>query len=102
MSSVLSDFTPVFGPIDCACPQPALCPLNRVKAGTAVRIKQLSASPDICHRLREMGLGEEQRIKLIGHQSNVICQVCNMRLGISSQLAGQIWVEPIAPRAVAA
>ncbi len=92
----------MLGPIDCACPQPALCPLNRVKAGTAVRIKQLSASPEVCHRLREMGLGEEQRIKLIGHQSNVICQVCNMRLGISSQLAEQIWVETIPPRAVAA
>ena len=36
------------------CQQAELCPLNRVKAGTSVRIKQLSASPEVSHRLREM------------------------------------------------
>ncbi len=64
-----------------------------------VRIKQLSAPPDVCHRLREMGLGEEQSIKLVGCQTSVICQVCNMRLGISTQLAQHILVEPLAAKA---
>lgn len=80
-----------------ACRQPELCPLNRVKAGTAVRIKQLSASPEISHRLREMGFCEEQQIKLVSRHVNVICQVCNARLGISEQLAETILVEPLSP-----
>jgi Fe2+ transport system protein FeoA len=80
-----------------ACPQPELCPLNRVKAGTAVRIKQLSASPEVSHRLREMGFCEERQIKLVSRHVNVICQVCNARLGISQQLAESILVEPLLP-----
>ena len=80
-----------------ACPQPELCPLNRVKAGTAVRIKHLSASAEVSHRLREMGFGEEQEIRLVSQQVNVICQVCNARLGISRELAESILVEPLPP-----
>ena len=77
------------------CTQPFLCPLSQVKAGVAVRIKQLSASPEVTHRLREMGFCEEQKIKLLSRQSSVICQVCNARLGISTRLAEQILVEPL-------
>ena len=78
-----------------ACRQPELCPLNQVKAGTQVRIKQLSASPEVSTRLREMGFCEEQQIKLVSRHSSVICQVCNARLGISAELAGSILVEPL-------
>jgi Fe2+ transport system protein FeoA len=81
------------------CPQPFVCPLSKVRAGTAVRIKQLSAPPEVTHRLREMGFCEEQKIRLLAQQANVICQVCNVRLGISSQLAEQIIVEPLQHRA---
>ena len=75
------------------CGQPELCPLNQVKAGTSVRIKQLSASPEVSHRLREMGFGEEQQVRVLSQQANVICQVCHARLGLSQQLAGAILVE---------
>ena len=78
-----------------ACKQPNLCPLNRVKAGTAVRIKQLSASAEISQRLRELGFCEERQIKLVSRHVNLICQVCNARLGISRKLAEAILVEPI-------
>jgi len=82
--------------IENGCQQdPYLCPLSRVVAGTAVRIKQLSAPPEVSKRLREMGLGEEQQIRLVSREVNVICQVCNARLGISSQLADSILVEPL-------
>ena len=74
------------------CP---VCPLNRVKAGVAVRIKQLCAAPEISHRLREIGFCEEQIIKLLTSQANIICLVCNARLAISSQLAQTILVEPL-------
>ena len=72
-----------------------LCPLSRVKAGVAVRIKQLCAAPEIQNRLREIGLGEEQIIRLLTSQTNFICLVCNARLAISEQLAQLILVEPI-------
>lgn len=77
------------------CRQPFMCPLSQVRAGTAVRIKQLSAPPELTNRLREMGFCEEQKIKLLSQQANVICQVCNVRLGISAQLAERIIVEPL-------
>ncbi len=80
---------------DKGCNQPFLCPLSQVKAGVAVRIKQLSTTPEVTHRLREMGFCEEQKIKLLSRQSSLICQVCNARLGISTRLAEKIMVEPI-------
>ena len=42
-----------------------------------------------------MGFCEEQQIRLVSRQTNVICQVCNARLGISPELADNILVEPI-------
>jgi len=75
-----------------------ICPLNRVQTGVAVRIKQLCAAPAVQNRLREIGLGEEQIIKLVTNQNNFICQVCNARLAISSQLAQLILVEPVLAR----
>lgn len=78
------------------CPgDPSLCPLSRVVAGIPVRIKQLRVPPEMCNRLREMGLGEDRQIKLLCCKSNFICLVCNARLGISSQLADSIFVEPL-------
>ena len=84
------------------CAGPELCPLSCVKAGQLVCIKELAATPDIQARLREMGLGEQQQIKLVSHNSNIICQVCNARLGISKKLAEAILVEHIHARPAAA
>ena len=81
-------------------PRCELCPLSRVKAGVAVKIKRLCASPELQSRLREIGLGEDQIIKLLTSQANFICQVCNARLAISKQLAQLILVEPLGPVAV--
>lgn len=83
------------------CPQPFICPLSQVRAGSSVRIKQLSAPPEVTNRLREMGFCEEQKIRLLAQQANVICQVCNVRLGISVALADQIMVEPLQATRVA-
>ena len=71
------------------------CPLNRVKAGVAVRIKKLCASPETQIRLRELGLCEEQIIWLLTTRTNFICQVCNTRLALSHKLAELILVEPL-------
>jgi Fe2+ transport system protein FeoA len=71
------------------------CPLNRMKSGVAVRIRQLCGAPEVQNRLREIGLGEDQIIKLLTSRGNFICQVCNTRLAISEQLAQLILVEPV-------
>ena len=81
-------------------PQCDECPLNLVTAGVAVRIKRLCASPETQNRLREIGLCEDQIIKLLTSRSNYICQVCNARLAISEQLARLIFVEPLEPAPV--
>ena len=77
------------------CDQPAICPLSRVRAGTVVCIKRLATSAELTGRLREMGFCEEQQIKLLSRDGNLICQVCNARLGISAELAEVILVAPI-------
>ena len=77
------------------CAHPGTCPLSRVRAGTVVCIKELAASQDVISRLREMGFCEEQQIKLLSREGNLICQVCNARLGISAELAESILVTPL-------
>ncbi|MEN9733606.1 MAG: hypothetical protein RLZ45_1601 [Verrucomicrobiota bacterium] len=72
-----------------------LSPLSRVRAGCVVIVRRLTASDDTNQRLREMGFGEEQRVKVITLQNNVLCQVCNARLGLSAKLAEQILVETL-------
>ena len=87
--------------IEGECAGPAVCPLSRVKAGTTVCIKELTVAPEVRDRLRELGLGEQQHIKLLSSEANVICQVCNARLALSEKLARAILVEPL-PSPVAA
>jgi Fe2+ transport system protein FeoA len=60
-----------------------------------VRIRQHLGSPETAQRLREIGFCEDQVIKLLSCQANVICQVCNARLGVARQLAETILVEPL-------
>jgi Fe2+ transport system protein FeoA len=81
---------------DGCCTDPAVCPLSQVKAGTVVCIKRLVTSPEMGDRLRELGLGEDQRVKLILQNDSVICQVCNARVALSQELARAILVEPVA------
>ncbi len=78
-----------------SCAGPGVCPLSCIQAGVVVCIKQLSATPEVQDRLRELGFREEQNIKLVARQSNFICQVCNARFGISQELAETILVQPV-------
>ena len=77
------------------CARPDVCPLSRVKAGTTVCVRELAASPEVRDRLREIGLGEAQTIRLLTSEANIICQVCNARVAISQELAEAILVEPV-------
>jgi Fe2+ transport system protein FeoA len=76
------------------CHRAPLCPLSKVRAGMAVRIKQLPAAAEVTQHLREIGFYEESII-LLTSQANFICLVCNARLAISEQLAQTILVEPL-------
>ncbi len=73
-----------------------LSPLDQVNAGRTVRIRQLCASPEMSCRLREIGLGEGQIVRLIACRANIICQVCQARLALNNALARMILVEAIA------
>jgi Fe2+ transport system protein FeoA len=77
-----------------------VCPLNQVEAGCSVRIKRLEASPEVSHRLREMGFCEDQQVRIVRQDDAVICQVCHARLGISSELASRILVQQVGSRPV--
>jgi|ERR1043166_1169195 Fe2+ transport system protein FeoA len=79
----------------------SLCPLNQVRAGIAVRVRQLCATPELSERLREIGFGEDRIIKLLTSSTNIICLVCNTRLALSDQLAQKIMVEPLVQAAAA-
>ncbi len=79
------------------CGEPRTCSLAQVAAGSCVRVLELRAPLDVAIRLRELGFCEQQRIRLLSKHTNIICQVCNVRLGISKDLAGMIVVEHAMP-----
>lgn len=90
----MNNCTP-YPPYDRAEARCEICPLNRMEAGVAVRIKKLAAPPDIQSRLRELGFCEEQIIRLLTTHTNYICLVCDARLAINRKLAELILVEPL-------
>ena len=93
--------SPEYRIVEGQCAGPSVCPLSHVAAGTTVCIKELVASDETRDRLREMGMGEEQHIKLVSSKASVICQVCNARLALSEKLAKAILVEPLPSSAAA-
>ena len=72
---------------------PSLSPLHQVEPGKAVRIRELCGAPEISCRLREIGLGEGQIVRLITSHANIICQVCQARMALNAALARMIMVE---------
>lgn len=82
-------------PVPSLCPSANGCSLAQAAAGTVVCVRELSAPHEVAVRLRELGFCEQQRIRLLSKHTNIICQVCNVRLGISRDLAQMIMVEPV-------
>ena len=81
------------------CAGKTVCPLSRVPAGTLVCVRELAVTPEVSDRLREMGFGVDQHVKLLSTQDSVICLVCNARVALSGELADSILVEEVcAPR----
>ena len=83
------------------CAGEAVCPLSRVQVGARVCVKKLTSRPEICDRLRELGLVEDQEVRLVSRHHNVICQICNARVALSKALADAILVQPLSPNSPA-
>jgi len=79
------------------CAGEAVCPLSRVQVGMRVCVKKLTSRPEVCDRLRELGLVEDQEVRLVSRHHNVICQICNARVALSKALADAILVQPLSP-----
>ncbi len=84
-----------FEVVEGRCAGGPLCPLSRVEVGARVCIKQLAAQPELCDRLRELGLIEDRELRLLSRQPAFLCQICNARVALSEALAEAIWVQPL-------
>ena len=88
--------TAVGVPAAAECGDLAMCPLARVSVGAVVCIKRLSDSPEICARLRQMGFCEEQKVKLLSLQPELVCQLRPAHcLNISKELAEGVIVQTL-------
>lgn len=84
-----------FEVVEGRCAGGPLCPLSRVAVGARVCVKQLAAQPELCDRLRELGLVEDRELRVLSRQPAFLCQVCNARVALSEALADAIWVQPL-------
>jgi Fe2+ transport system protein FeoA len=76
--------------------QTTLIPLIDAPVGALVRISRLNSHPELCSRLRELGLSENTIIRTITKGSgNIICEVYNTRLGLNEMLARSIVVSAV-------
>lgn len=70
--------------------------LARIKSGKTVRIQQLISHPETCQRLRELGFCENATVRCVTNGSmQLICEVCNTRVGLNHTIARSIIVSPI-------
>ncbi len=89
---------PADGEVTLSGLRPAACSLDQARPGVMLRVRELAAPAEMAVRLRELGFCERQRVRLLSKHTNIICQVCNARLGISRDLASMILVEPVRPQ----
>ncbi|MDA0987000.1 MAG: FeoA family protein [Bacteroidetes bacterium] len=70
--------------------------LSQVASGTRVRIESLPSNQNDCHRLRELGFCEEAEIRCLSNgDHNIVCEVCNTRIVLNTEIAKQIHVKPL-------
>lgn len=75
------------------CAHADVCPLSHLEPGVCARIRRLAGADGMNDRLRELGFCEDQQVKILSRGGNLICQVCNARLGLSEKVASKILVE---------
>ena len=69
--------------------------LSAVRPGANVRVLKLDADEGLSVRLREMGFTENSVVRCVQSGAACICQIQHARVGLSSQLAERIYVEPL-------
>jgi ferrous iron transport protein A len=70
--------------------------LAEIPAGTTVTISRLESHPETCLRLRELGFCENATIRCVSNgSSQLICEVCNTRVGLNYSTANSIIVSPL-------
>jgi len=70
--------------------------LAHTPSGKTVRIQQLNSQPETCQRLRELGFCENAAVRCVTNGSmQLICEVCNTRVGLNHSVAASIIVTPM-------
>jgi ferrous iron transport protein A len=69
--------------------------LTELPNGATGRVCELAGQPEVCQRLREMGVGESIIIERVSGQGTLLCHVSNTRLALSEGAAQHIVVELI-------
>ena len=70
--------------------------LTDIPVGQRVRIAQLNSHPETCNRLRELGFCENAIIRCVNNgNGNIICEVCNTRVGLNQLVASAIVVSAV-------
>ena len=70
--------------------------LAHIPSGKTVRIQQLTSQPETCQRLRELGFCENATVRCVTNGSmQLICEVCNTRVGLNHSIADSIIVSSI-------
>ncbi|MDD8017960.1 MAG: FeoA family protein [Bacteroidota bacterium] len=70
--------------------------LAQIPSGKTVRLSRLESQPETCQRLRELGFCENATIRCVINGSvQLICEVCNTRVGLHHSVAEAIIVAPI-------
>ena len=69
--------------------------LSEAPLGTKVRVRELSARPEVSRRLRDLGIREHAIVSCVsrGH-GNLICAIQSTRIGLDRRLAAAIHVTP--------
>lgn len=69
--------------------------LLEAPVGMKMQLHALNTRPEVCQRLREMGFCESAQVIKLSSGSNLICQVCGVRLALSRELGNCIMLKPM-------
>jgi Fe2+ transport system protein FeoA len=67
-------------------------PMSQARAGSNVVIDRFEGLADESLRIREMGLFEGQRVRVVHSSDPLICQIEYARVGLARRLAHRIFV----------
>ncbi len=69
--------------------------LSKTPTGKTVKISHIESQPELCHRLRELGFCENAIVRCVSNNNHqLICEVCNTRIGLNHSIAKNIVVVP--------